>query len=61
MHCNAYLTAKVMLGFKMSGNAAVTIRGIELAYKIKNGQFDTSRLRLEGTRAQELWQGVLAA
>jgi transposase-like protein len=50
-----------MLGFKRFGNAGVTISGIELAHKIRKGQFDTSRLRLEGARAQELWQAVLAA
>jgi transposase-like protein len=44
-----------MLGFKQFGNAAVTIRGIELAQKIKKGQFDTSEMRLERARAQELW------
>jgi IS6 family transposase len=50
-----------MLGFKRFGNAAVTINGIELAHKIKKGEFDTSELELEGARAQELWQGILAA
>ncbi len=50
-----------MLGFKLFENAAVTISGIELAHKIKKRQFDTSELRLEGARAQELWQAVLAA
>jgi transposase-like protein len=50
-----------MLGCKRFGNAAVTISGVELAHKIKKGQFDTSELRLEEARAQELWQAVLAA
>jgi transposase-like protein len=50
-----------MLGFKRFGNAAVTISGIELAQKIKKGQFDTSELKLERARVRELWQGVLAA
>jgi hypothetical protein len=50
-----------MLGFKRFENAAVTISGIELAHKIKKGQFDTSRLRQEDSRAQKLWQAVLAA
>jgi transposase-like protein len=31
-----------MLGFKQFENAGVTISGIELAHKIKKGQFDTS-------------------
>jgi transposase-like protein len=50
-----------MLGFKRFGNAVVTISGIELAHKIKKGQFDTSELKREGARAQEVWQGILAA
>jgi transposase-like protein len=33
-----------MLGFKTFGNAGVTLSGIELANKIKKGQFDTSAL-----------------
>ncbi|MGA9774142.1 MAG: IS6 family transposase [Blastocatellia bacterium] len=49
-----------MLGFKRFGNAAVTIRGIELANKIRKGQFDTSELRLEKARVQEIWEAVLA-
>ena len=32
------------LGFKTFGNAEVTLSGIELANKIKKGQFDTSKL-----------------
>jgi hypothetical protein len=49
-----------MLGFKKFRNAAVTISGVELAQKIKKGQFDTSRLRLEKATTQELWQAILA-
>ena len=48
------------LGFKRLENAAVTISGIELAQKIKKGLFDTSELRLEGARAEELWRAILA-
>jgi hypothetical protein len=50
-----------MLGFKQFGNAAVTIRGIELAHKIKKGQFDTSTVEEAGARGQQLWEAVLAA
>ena len=46
-----------MLGFKRFANAEITISGIELAHKIKKGQFDTSELRLEEAKADELWQG----
>jgi hypothetical protein len=49
-----------MLEFKIFGNAAVTISGIELAQKIKKGQFDTTEMKL-GEREQKsfgkpLWQ-----
>jgi hypothetical protein len=50
-----------MLGFKRFENAEITISGIELAQKIKKGQYDISELRLEEWRADELWQAVLAA
>ena len=50
-----------MLGFKMFENAAVTISGIELAHKIKKGQFDTSAINQDGVRAKKMWEAVLAA
>jgi transposase-like protein len=50
-----------MLGFKRFENAEITISGIELAQKIKKGEYDISELRLEEWRADELWQAVLAA
>jgi transposase-like protein len=37
-----------MLGFKTFGNAEVTLSGIELANKIKKGQFDTSEITSQG-------------
>ena len=40
-----------MLGFKRFDNAASTISGIELAEKIKKGQF----------KMAELWNAALAA
>jgi transposase-like protein len=50
-----------MLGFKSFGNAAVTIKGIELAQEIRKGQFDTSAARTrEGTRMPQVWDAVLA-
>jgi len=49
-----------MLGFKRFDNAVVTISGIELAHKIRKGQFDTSKLSSEKARARELWQAVMA-
>jgi transposase-like protein len=50
-----------MFGFKKFENAVVTISGIELAYKIKKEQFDTSTVGQTGRRAQQLWEAVLAA
>ena len=49
-----------MLGFKRFRNAAITIRGIELAHKSRKGQFDTSELNQEESRVQEHWGAVLA-
>ena len=50
-----------MLGFKRFDHAAVTISGIELAGKIRKGQFKTGKLG--GCRAtmSELWRAALAA
>jgi hypothetical protein len=51
-----------VLGFKQFRNAAVTISGIELAQKIRKGQFDTSRVAI-GTRVPvaHIWDMVIAA
>ena len=53
--------SRPMLGFKRFDNAAVTISGIELAERIKKGQFKTGKLG--GCRAtmSELWSAALAA
>src|SRR5271170_2914866 len=50
-----------MLGFKRFETAAVTIRGIELAEKIKKQQFNLKPLTGQGTTAPEIWTAVLAA
>ena len=50
-----------MLGFKRFEIAAVTIRGIELAEKIKKHQFNLKPLTGNVTTAPELWAAVLAA
>jgi transposase-like protein len=50
-----------MLGFKRFETAAVTIRGIELAAKIKKQQFNLKALSGKVTTAPELWAAVLAA
>ena len=50
-----------MLGFKRFSNAAVTLSGIELAQKIRKGQFDTSSMSQPGAGVRQLWEAMLAA
>ena len=50
-----------MLGFKQFETATVTIRGIELAEKIKKNQFNIRSLTKKIVTAPELWSAVLAA
>ena len=50
-----------MLGFRRFETVALTIRGIELAEKIKKQQFNLKPLTGKATTAPELWAAVLAA
>jgi transposase-like protein len=50
-----------MLGFKQFEAAAVTIRGIELAEKIKKQQFNLKPLTGKATTAPGIWTAALAA
>jgi transposase-like protein len=51
-----------MLGFKSFRNAAIAITGMELAQKIRKGQFDTSGVIVrKGARVPHMWEAVLAA
>ena len=50
-----------MLGFKRFDNAVVTISGIELAEKVKKGQFKTGKLGGCYAAMTELWNAALAA
>ena len=50
-----------MLGFKRFDNAEITISGIELAHKIKKGQFDISGLGLDKGKDPQVWEAVLTA
>ena len=50
-----------MLGFKRFETAAVTIRGIELAEKIKKQQFNLKPLTGQATTAPGIWTAVVAA
>jgi transposase-like protein len=51
-----------MLGFKRFRNATIAITGIELAHKLRKGQFDISGVIVrEGARVPHVWEAVLAA
>jgi hypothetical protein len=50
-----------MPGFKRFDHAAATISGIELAEKIKKGQFKIGKLRIRKATMSELWSAALAA
>jgi transposase-like protein len=50
-----------MLGFKRFDTAAVTIRGIELAEKIKKRQFKLAKLAGKPVTIPAIWTAVLAA
>jgi transposase-like protein len=50
----------LMLGFKTFGIAEVTLSGIELANKIKKGQFDTSAIAIPRATILQIWEAALA-
>ncbi len=50
-----------MLGFKRFANAAVTLSGIDLAQKIRKGQFNTSSISQAGAQVPQVWGAVIAA
>ena len=50
-----------MLGFKRFDHAAITISGIELAERIKKGQFQIGKLRNRQATMSEQWSAALAA
>ena len=50
-----------MLGFKRLANAAVTLSGIELAQKIRKGQYDISSISQAVALVPQVWEAVLAA
>ena len=49
-----------MLGFKRFNSAAITIAGVELLHRIRESQYNFSRLRLKGATAPAIWNTVLA-
>jgi transposase-like protein len=50
-----------MLGLKSFRTAAVVIGGIELAEKIKKGQFKVGKLDRTKATTPEIWRAALAA
>ena len=60
-HRNIKSRTKVMLGFKRSRNAAITLSGIELVHRIRKGQFSLAKLGLKDTAAPAIWEAVLSA
>jgi transposase-like protein len=50
-----------MLGLKSFDTAEIVISGIELAEKIKKGQFKVGKLGGRGATLPEIWQAALAA
>ena len=50
-----------MLGLKSVETAAIVISGIELAEKVKKGQFKIGKLGGRGAMPQGIWQAALAA
>jgi len=60
-HRNIKSRTKVMLGFKRSRNAAITLSGIELLHRVRKGQFSLAKLGLKDTAAPAVWEDVLSA
>jgi transposase-like protein len=60
-HRSVKLRLGPMLGFKRFRNASTTIAGIELMNRIRKGQFNLGKLRIDDHSAPHLWNAVLAA
>jgi transposase-like protein len=60
-HRSVKLRLGPMLGFKRFPNASTTIAGIELMNRIRKGQFNLGKLRINGKTAPDIWNAVLAA
>ena len=44
-----------MLGFKDFASAQITLAGVELLHRIRQGQFDLKHLGVVGKTAPEIW------
>jgi hypothetical protein len=51
----------IMLGFKGIRQAAITIAGIELMHRIRNGQFGLDHLAVQGRAGSAVWNALLGA
>jgi len=49
-----------MLGFKVFSSARITLAGVELLHRIRQGQFDLAHLGVAGKTVPEIWNAVLA-
>jgi|SRR5436190_517964 len=50
-----------MLGFKNFASARITLAGVELLHRIRQGQFNLKHLGVIGKTEPEIWNAVLAA
>jgi transposase-like protein len=50
-----------MLGFKDFVSAQITLAGVELLHRIRQGQFELRKLGVAKKTAPEIWNAVLAA
>jgi hypothetical protein len=50
-----------MLGFKEFVSAQITLAGVELLHRIRQGQFALRKLRVAKKTAPEIWNALLAA
>ena len=50
-----------MLGFKRFRTASTTIAGVQLMNRIRKGQLNLGKLRINDQTAPDIWNVVLAA
>lgn len=50
----------VMLRFKRFHSAAVTLSGIELMHRVRNGQFDLTGMHVKDTTSPSIWMAILS-
>jgi transposase-like protein len=60
-HRSIKLRLGPMLGLKSFRRATITIEGIELMHRIRKGQFELARLRVNGKTTPAIWNAVLSA